>query len=114
MEGTTDLRSLVMMTIITSVRLMEDGVTEWDNAMHTRVETARERPGWVSVQLLRGVDDPLERAIVGVWRSKEDWAAWHDDETFHQTRQQLAGLEEEPAVSTWFEVVEAATQQPTS
>lgn len=103
-----------MMTIVTSVRLREDGVTEWDSAMHTRVETARERPGWVSAQLLKGVDDPLQRAIVGVWRSKEDWAAWHDDETFQETRQQLAGLEEEPADSTWFEVVEVAPQQQNS
>jgi heme-degrading monooxygenase HmoA len=41
-----------------------------------------------------------------VWDSKEDWAAWHNDEAFTQTREQLSGVEERAQESVWFEVVE--------
>ena len=94
------------MTIITRVKLRAGSTEQWDRAMHTRVEAARGAKGWVSAQLLKGVDEPLERAIVGVWESKEAWAGWHDDETFTDTRQQLSGVEERPQESVWFEVVE--------
>ncbi|HEY5855380.1 MAG TPA: hypothetical protein VIW24_15365 [Aldersonia sp.] len=46
--------------------------------------------------------------LLGVWNSKDDWAAWHHDETFRATREQLAGLEDGAVESTWFEVVENA------
>jgi heme-degrading monooxygenase HmoA len=95
-----------MMTIITRVKLRAGATEQWDRAMHTRVQAARDAEGWVSAQLLKGVDDQLERVIVGVWDSQEDWAAWHDDETFRETRAELAGVEETPADSAWFEVVE--------
>jgi heme-degrading monooxygenase HmoA len=102
-----------MMTIFTKVKLREEGVEQWDNAMHSRVEAARGRQGWISVQLLKGADQPLERAIVGVWDSIEDWDAWHHDETFRETRDKLAGVEDGPTESTWFEVVEyASTTEP--
>ena len=95
-----------MMTIITRVKLRAGSTEHWDRAMHTRVEAARGARGWVSAQLLKGVDEPLERAIVGVWESKEAWAGWHNDETFTETREQLSGVEERPQESVWFEVVE--------
>lgn len=95
-----------MMTIVTRVRLRDGATEQWDRAMHARVDAARDARGWVSAQLLQGVDDPLERAIVGVWDSKDDWAAWHDDDTFRETREQLSGVEDGPQESTWFEVVE--------
>jgi heme-degrading monooxygenase HmoA len=95
-----------MMTIVTRVKLREGTTDQWDRAMHTRVESARGADGWVSAQLLKGVDEPLERAIVGVWDSKQAWERWHDDEAFTDTRQQLSGLEERPQESVWFEVVE--------
>jgi heme-degrading monooxygenase HmoA len=95
-----------MMTIITRAKLRAGSTEQWDRAMHTRVEAARGAKGWVSAQLLKGSDEPLERAIVGVWDSKEDWAAWHNDEAFTQTREQLSGVEERAQESVWFEVVE--------
>lgn len=97
-----------MMTIVTRVKLREEGIDQWDGAMHARLAAARGKSGWVSAQLLKGVDQPLERAIVGVWNSKNDWASWHDDEAFRATRRQLEGLEDGPTESTWFEVVENA------
>ena len=95
-----------MMTIITRVKLRAGSTEQWDRAMHTRVQAARDAEGWVSAQLLKGVDDDLERAIVGVWESREAWSAWHDDDAFRDTREQLKGIEEGPQESVWFEVVE--------
>lgn len=43
-----------MMTIITRVVLREEGAERWDGAMHERVAAAREKPGWISAQLLKG------------------------------------------------------------
>ena len=95
-----------MMTIITRVKLRAGSTEQWDRAMHTRVEAARSAKGWISAQLLKGVDEPLERAIVGVWDSKAAWAAWHDDDAFTETREQLSGVEERPQESVWFGVIE--------
>ena len=101
-----------MMTIITRVVLREEGAERWDRAMHERVGAARDKPGWISAQLLKGVDEPLERAIVGVWETREDWSAWHHDEAFRSTREELAGLEAGQTDSTWFEVVQnTATEE---
>lgn len=96
-----------MMTIITRVKLREGSTEQWDRAMHVRLEAARGAQGWISAQLLEGVDEPLERAIVGVWESKEDWAAWHHDDAFQKTREQLSRVEERAQESMWFEVVES-------
>jgi heme-degrading monooxygenase HmoA len=95
-----------MMTIVTRVKLRPESTDQWDRAMHARVEAARDADGWISAQLLRGVDEPLERAIVGVWDSQDAWRRWHDDDAFTETREQLSGLEERSQESVWFEVVE--------
>ena len=95
-----------MMTIITRVKLREGSTEQWDRAMHVRVNAARDAKGWISAQLLKGVDEALERAIVGVWESKDDWAAWHHDDAFRETREQLSLVEERAQESVWFEVVD--------
>jgi heme-degrading monooxygenase HmoA len=100
-----------MMTIVTRVTLRDTGTAQWDEAMQTRVEAARDRPGWVAVQLLKPVDDPTQRAIVGTWESREHWEAWHNDETFVETRDQLEGLQEAPAETVWYDVV-AGSHRP--
>ena len=99
-----------MLTIVTRVKLREGGAERWDRAMHARVQAARDRSGWVTAQLLKPVDEPLQRAIIGTWRSRDDWAAWHDDATFRETREDLSGLEEGPAETVWYEVVDVLTE----
>jgi heme-degrading monooxygenase HmoA len=95
-----------MPTIITRVRLRAGTTQQWDRAMHIRVQAARDAPGWVSAQLLKGLDDDRDRLIIGVWASPEAWAAWHEDDAFRATREELAGVEERPPESRWFDVVE--------
>ena len=46
------------------------------------------------------------RIIVGTWRTRADWEAWHNDPDFTVTRGQLEGLEAEPSKHWWHEVIE--------
>jgi heme-degrading monooxygenase HmoA len=94
-----------MMTIVTHVHLKEGAGGEWDTAMRTRLSAAKKRPGWVGGQLLRQSDKPDRRVIVGTWRTRADWEAWHQDPKFAETRRRLDGLENGPAEHWWHEVV---------
>ena len=94
-----------MMTIVTHVHLKEGAGREWDTAMHTRLSAAKKRRGWVGGQLLRQSDKADRRVIVGTWRTRADWEAWHQDPQFAETRRRLDGLESGPAEHWWHEVV---------
>ncbi len=95
-----------MMTVITRVQLREGADAEWDAAMHERLAAAQDQPGWVGGQLLRPIDEPGARVIVGTWESREAWAAWHDAEAFRETRQRLEGLQSGAGEMTWHEAIE--------
>jgi heme-degrading monooxygenase HmoA len=94
-----------MMTVISTMKLRGGTEGEWDAAISQRFESAHDRPGWVSGQLLNPVDAPDTRVIVGTWRSREDWEAWHNDPAFLDQRGKLEELLAEPNSVTWFEVV---------
>jgi heme-degrading monooxygenase HmoA len=93
------------MTIVTHVHLREGAGRDWDAAMRTRLSAARKQSGWVGGQLLRPADKPDRRVIVGTWRARADWEAWHQDPQFAETRRRLDGLESGPAEHWWHEVV---------
>jgi heme-degrading monooxygenase HmoA len=93
-----------MMTIITYVTLREGAEPEWDAAMRERLESARGRPGWLRGQLLIPLDGLNKRVIVGTWRSRADWEAWHQDPAFVATRTRLEALQAEPSQTAWYEV----------
>ena len=94
-----------MMTIVTHVHLREGTGRDWDAAMRTRLSAARKVSGWVGGQLLRPADKPDRRVIVGTWRTRSNWEAWHHDPQFTKTRQRLEGLESAPAEHWWHDVV---------
>ncbi len=73
--------------------------------MRTRLSAAKKRPGWVGGQLLKPSDKPDRRVIVGTWRTRADWEAWHQDPKFAETRRRLDGLENGAAEHWWHEVV---------
>ena len=73
--------------------------------MRTRLSAAKKRPGWVGGQLLKQSDKPDRRVIVGTWRARADWEAWHQDPQFAETRRRLDGLESGPAEHWWHDVV---------
>lgn len=97
-----------MMTVITTTTLRPGVEQEWDSAMRERFDSAHGRPGWVSGQLLTSEAAPHSRVIVGTWRSREDWEAWHDDPAFLEQRDVLQGLEAAPSRVEWFAVVAGA------
>ena len=105
-----------MMTIVTHVHLKEKTGDDWDAAMRTRLSAARKASGWVGGQLLRLADKPDRRVIVGTWRTRANWEAWHHDPQFTETRQRLDGLESAPAEHWWHDVVldvrKASTASP--
>src|SRR4026207_1587279 len=105
-----------MMTIVSHVELKPGTEGEWDRTMHERLRAAEGRSGWVAGQLLRPVDKPQDRVIVGTWQRREDWEAWHRDAGVQGTRARAgrpearragrAGAERRRAHEWWHEVVE--------
>src|SRR5215470_18893038 len=81
-----------MMTVATAVRLKKGAEQEWDTVMSERFAAARKQTGWVGGQLLHPENQDDARTMVGTWRSKEDWAKWHEDPEFAETRERLDGL----------------------
>ena len=94
-----------MMTIVTHVHLKEGAGPDWDAAMRTRLSAARKTSGWIGGQLLGQAEKPDRRVIVGTWRTRKDWEAWHDDPQFTETRQRLDGLESTPSEHWWHDFV---------
>ena len=93
------------MTIVTHVTLKEGSEPEWDAAMRERLSAARNQRGWIGGQLLMPLDGLNKRVIVGTWQTRADWEAWHNDETFAETRKRLQGLEASTPEQWWHEVV---------
>jgi len=94
-----------MMTVITHVPLKDGAQPEWDDAMRERLTAAEDQSGWIGGQLLRPVDRPDLRVIVGTWETREHWEAWHGEEAFRETRERLEGLQSGPAETVWHEAV---------
>src|SRR5262249_23656926 len=100
-----DVGEPAMMTIVTHVHLKEGAGPDWDAAIRTRLSAARKASGWIGGQLLRPAEKPDRRVIVGTWRTRKDWEAWHPDPQFRETRQRLEGLETSPSEHWWHDVV---------
>jgi heme-degrading monooxygenase HmoA len=94
-----------MMTVITEVMLKSGSEPEWDAAMRDRLTAAHGRPGWVGGQLLIPLDGQNRRVVVGTWRSRADWQAWHEDQAFTETRARMEGLQDGESAMAWHEVV---------
>jgi heme-degrading monooxygenase HmoA len=93
-----------MMTVITRVSLRSGNEPEWDEAMRKRLANVQDQPGWVGGQMLMPLEGPNQRVIVGTWKSRADWEAWHDDPAFKETRERLEELQDRPDEMEWFEV----------
>jgi heme-degrading monooxygenase HmoA len=94
-----------MMTIVTRVTLKEASEPEWDAAMRARLDAARHQRGWIGAQLLIPLGDLKKRVLIGTWKTRADWEAWHKDPAFAETRRRLEGLEAAPSEEWWHEVI---------
>jgi heme-degrading monooxygenase HmoA len=94
-----------MVTVVTTTKLRPGTEDEWDAAIRQRFESAHDREGWVSGQILTPEDTTGRRVLVGTWQSRENWEAWHSDPGFLEQRTRLEELEAEPSQTTWYTVV---------
>jgi len=94
-----------MVTIVTEIGLKDGAGTQWDAIMHQRMAAAKDHPGWIGGQLLKPTGDPGRRVIVGTWRTRDDWSAWHAAPDFQETRAKLDALVRGPEAHVWHDVV---------
>lgn len=100
-----------MMTIVSETSIEPGQEPAWDQAYRERIEDAPNQEGWISMQLLIPLDAPNKRLVVGTWRSRADWEAWHGTEVFQRSREQMDAIQQTPGPERWFEVVAAAGQK---
>lgn len=94
-----------MMTVITRVALVEGSEPEWDAVMRERLSAAHAQRGWLGGQLLIPLDALDTRVIVGIWETRADWEAWHEDPAFKETRDRLDELQVQQQETAWHEVL---------
>ena len=94
-----------MQTIVTHVRIQAGKQETWDAAFRERVAAARGQDGFVAVQLCVPQGRENERVVIGTWRAREDWEAWHDTPEFRRTRHELEDTAPERESEWWHEVV---------
>lgn len=95
-----------MMTVMTETTLKKGQEPIWDEAYRRRAEAVSDQDGWISLQLLIPLDAPHKRVVLGTWRSRADWEAWHNSDVFKETREQMDEAEQiEQRQDRWFEVV---------
>ena len=100
-----------MMTVITETTLEPGQEAEWDQAFEEGLAAARQQPGWVGVQLLIPVDAPNTRVVVGTWQDRAAWEAWHQTDTFRQTRPRMNEADRPHGHARWFQVVSVASSR---
>ena len=100
-----------MMTVLTSVTVREGTEPEWDRVMGDRLVDASRRDGWIRGAILMPLDGMNQRVILGTWRSRADWEAWHQDPAFTATAARLDALQTASAGPHWHEVVADAKPQ---
>ena len=94
------------MTVMTETTLKQGHEPQWDAAYRQRAEAVADEDGWVSLQLLIPLDAPNKRVVLGTWRTRADWEAWHNSDVFQETREQMNSAQESTErEDQWYEVV---------
>jgi heme-degrading monooxygenase HmoA len=100
-----------MMTVVTESTIQPGSEAQWDAAFEERLQSVKEQPGWLALQVLIPEAEPQKRLIVGTWESRDAWARWHATDPFRQTRQQLDQLETDDGRERWFTVASMAAAE---
>ncbi len=99
------------MTIVSETAIEPGQEPAWDQAYRDRMADAPNQEGWISMQLLVPLDAPNKRIVVGTWRSRPDWEAWHATKVFQKTRDQMNAVQQKAEPERWYEVVAIAGQE---
>jgi heme-degrading monooxygenase HmoA len=94
-----------MVTVVTHIVIKNGEEPQWDAGFRERVEAARQQAGWVSVQLCIPLGAMNERVVIGTWKTRADWEAWHATEAFQETREAMDASEAERRGEWWHELV---------
>ncbi|AOY74021.1 antibiotic biosynthesis monooxygenase (plasmid) [Arthrobacter sp. TES] len=97
-----------MITVVSTMQLESNSEKEWDQLIRERFRSARDRVGWISGQLLAPSDAPNTRVIIGTWKSRQDWEAWHEDPAFLTSRRRLDELQHIDHQTALYDVIEGA------
>jgi heme-degrading monooxygenase HmoA len=95
----------MMKTVVTRVRVQPGHEAEWDEAFRSRVDAAKEQPGFVSAHVCVPDDTREERLVIGTWQSEDDWREWHEQEEFVETRKRLERADEDGGRPSWHDVL---------
>ena len=93
-----------MKTVITETTVKAGQEAAWDGAYRERLEDARRQPGFVGMELLTPEGGANRRLVVGTWQSKDAWSAWHQTETFRQTRERMNAATADDGTPRWYDV----------
>ena len=94
-----------MMTTVTHVKIAPGKEPAWDAAFRERAMAAKKQPGWIGTQLCIPADAVNQRIIIGTWETRADWEAWHNNNAFAKTRDQMNDSEAESRQQWWHEVI---------
>jgi len=93
-----------MKTVITETTVVPGKEKNWDDAFTERARAAASQPGLIGLSLLIPFDDQQKRVVVGIWKSEEDCARWHETEAFQRTRKSINAATEPDGVPHWHQV----------
>jgi heme-degrading monooxygenase HmoA len=93
-----------MKTVITETTVKAGQEQVWNEVYRRRLEDARRQPGFVGMELLIPEGEPNRRLVVGTWRSKDDWSAWHQTESFKQSRDAMNAATSDDGTPSWYDV----------
>ncbi|ELT44232.1 antibiotic biosynthesis monooxygenase family protein [Arthrobacter nitrophenolicus] len=97
-----------MITVVSTMQLKSNSENEWDHLIRERFKSAHDKEGWISGQLLAPSHEPSTRVIIGTWRSRQDWEAWHKDPAFLASRTRLDELQSVDHQTALYDVIEDA------
>ncbi|MEV7476013.1 antibiotic biosynthesis monooxygenase family protein [Pseudarthrobacter oxydans] len=97
-----------MITVVSTMQLESNSENEWDQLLRERFKSAHDKAGWISGQLLASAGAPSTRVIIGTWRSRSDWEAWHEDPAFLASRTRLGELQSVDHQTVLYDVIEDA------
>jgi heme-degrading monooxygenase HmoA len=78
-----------MIRVLIERRLIEHVETFAYDAFREIRHEAIKKPGYISGETLRDIDDPNHFIVISSWQSREDWNAWASSEERLQADEQF-------------------------
>ena len=93
-----------MIRVLIERRLIERVDTFAHEALRELRHEAIKKPGYISGETLRDVDDPNHYIVISSWQSRRDWETWYKSEERSRADEQFRAVLTEPEKITVFEM----------